>query len=287
MESQNRVLCEQYKPAMSIPEGSKGKYKIEHQTFPANKPIPVTNLRTSIFQGVPAMNVCFNKPVTYHFLKQKDGSVLMSDIPQEQFDFQTPLHECGGKVLVGGLGLGYVAKKLDSNPNVKEVTVIEKDKNIIDLVFPHLGTTKVKVVHDDIFKFLKKDKNKYDCAIFDIWYQDSESSLYKYVVPLRKLARGKVPEDKTFSWKEDVMRGQLNMNLQTGVAMNLDRIKKLPEKDFKETFARWDRPQYAFYKWARDKNVTPSRAQQEVEEYARTFGNPEWELKWGQYHSDI
>ena len=93
-----------------------------------------------------------------------------------------------GKVLIAGLGLGLDLLNVISNPNVKEIVLIEKQKEIIDLVWPYVLHDKTKLIHKDIFEFLRTTDEQFDLIYFDI-FPGGRMSFPEEADKLEKLAR--------------------------------------------------------------------------------------------------
>ena len=96
------------------------------------------------------------------------GDVIMSDTPMEIRTNMDFLYQAHGNILIGGLGLGIILKILENMDNIKSVTVIEKNQEIIDLVLDQLNLpNNFKVIQSDIFEY--KPKEIFDTIYFDIW----------------------------------------------------------------------------------------------------------------------
>lgn len=229
-----------YISPLSIPEGKSGHVKIGHAEHPAKEPVTVVSTRTAIFAGQTPLRVSYNEPVTYTILGDKDGT-WMTDTPAEQVSAHDALKKCKGRVLVGGLGLGYFIKKLQEKNNVSEVIVIEISQDVINLVWKHLNLDKrFSVICIDIKKYLKRytSNRKFDWVYLDIWRGDGEASFIDTVLPLKRLAY-KTACDKVnhiLSWQEDVMLGQIWTGLYTQIQSQFDETKSMPDKKFNETF---------------------------------------------------
>ena len=77
-----------------------------------------------------------------------------------------------GDVLLAGLGLGYDVWMLKDNLDVKSVTVVEFEQDVIDLVWEHIKNPKSKIVHDRILNYLKTTDKRFDTIWFDIFPND-------------------------------------------------------------------------------------------------------------------
>ena len=111
--------------------------------------------------------------------------IWMSLVPHEIKTMQKALDNAKGKVLAYGLGLGYFPLMAAMKENVKEVTVIEKENEPIE-IFENLisesfkESDKIRIVKEDAFSHLTKVKDgEYDTIFVDIWH-DAEDGLRPY-----------------------------------------------------------------------------------------------------------
>jgi len=251
---------------------------------PAFKDQPIVSARTAIFSGVKPRSVVYAFPTHRHYLRTvKEEDLWMSDIPQEIYDHLDAIKQLKGNVLVGGLGLGLVVKLLEKEKRVKSITVVELERDIIDMVWPCLMTYKSKVVHADLYDFLKHTKEKFDTAFFDIWASDGEHTLVDHVIPLRKLA---VPivKGKIVCWKESTMLGQVAFNLQSitsPVFPYWDRALKNTKQELDTD--PWIKHIYAFLNWIRLEQPTREEAATNIESFIKNYAQPSWFKRWGKY----
>ena len=107
----------------------------------------------------------------------KDNVIWMSINPNETWTILPAIERSFGKVITFGLGLGYYPFMCSLKDNVESITIVEFDKNIIDLftkhllpLFPH--KEKIKIVHADAFKYCKENNinELFDFAYMDIWH---------------------------------------------------------------------------------------------------------------------
>ena len=114
--------------------------------------------------------------------------------------------------MVGGLGLGLYANMIASKDEVTEVIVVELDKDIIKLCKPK--HEKIKVINDDIWKFVKATKQRFDYAYIDIYYSTSCMEYIRTVLPMRKIFKKRFPNMPTDFWGEEEMKVQYNPNFE-------------------------------------------------------------------------
>ena len=196
--------------AVWVPKAKHGNCEIKIQTIKAGVPQTCVGLRNSLFTGFKSLQVCFPGPSRITQLYEK-GSLWMSDTPQEIFLHHWGVDAAKGKVLVGGLGIGYYATTIGRKAGVSNVTVVEINPNVIKLVQPYLFNPKIRVVQDDVWKYLATTKEKYDYVYLDIWRATGEHEYQKTVLPLRKLAKRVLRRGgKIGCWGEEEMLGQVN-----------------------------------------------------------------------------
>ncbi len=173
---------------VSVTPATKGDAKVDMFSVTADE-IGLFNLR-EIRDGGRHRIV---PPGTYTRLSI-GGSLVMTDTPAEAYENRPPVlntHK-GALVLVNGLGLGFVlAAILTREPS--RVVVIERNKNVIDLVGPSITDKRVWIIHGDAFKvrpsqYLKKGE-RYAVAWHDIWNDHCEDNLPAMHKLKRRFAR--------------------------------------------------------------------------------------------------
>ena len=115
----------------------------------------------------------FKKPFSY--LALCEGNNIWMSLNPNEIETMKPFIDKGqGNVLALGLGMGYVPFMMSLNDDVKHITIIEKDQNIINLfnnlLFPHfINKNKITIIKDDAIKYVGKN-NKYDYIFADLWH---------------------------------------------------------------------------------------------------------------------
>lgn len=96
-----------------------------------------------------------------------------------------------GDVLIGGLGIGMIILAIQDKPEVKSITVIEKNQEVIDMIVPQLKfNEKVRIICADVFEWKPDTGTKYDMAYMDIWSWINKDIYEQQMKPLkRKYAR--------------------------------------------------------------------------------------------------
>jgi hypothetical protein len=116
---------------------------------------------------------------------EKDGRPWMSLVPHEISTMEEAIKKSHGEVLTYGLGMGYFAFSCCQKENVKRVTVIESDEEIIAFFNAHLlpffPKGKLHIEKADALEFARRHRDHaYDYLFADI-YHDAEDGLPLYI----------------------------------------------------------------------------------------------------------
>lgn len=65
-----------------------------------------------------------------------DGDEITVDEPAHWWAMLEHARHFRGQVLVAGLGLGLIVHALAANPPVRKITVVERDRDVIEAVWP-------------------------------------------------------------------------------------------------------------------------------------------------------
>ena len=125
----------------------------------------------------------FDKEYKFPAILQ-NGRVWMLITPNEIETMQEPINKAFGNVVTYGLGMGYFAYMVSNKINVNKVTIIEKDKNVIELfkkyILPQFkNKKKIQIINEDAIVFAKH-LNNVDYVFADIWHDPSDAiEIYK------------------------------------------------------------------------------------------------------------
>ena len=141
----------------------------------------------------------------------QNGREWMTLLPNEINSQIKYIDAAFGKVLTYGLGLGYYVLHAALKDSVESVTVVDIDKNVIELFkenvlpqFPAEARAKVKIVCKDAFLFAKGLKSgDYDYIYADIWHDVGDGAeLIKKFKSLEKFC----PTARYGYWIEDTIK---------------------------------------------------------------------------------
>jgi 16S rRNA A1518/A1519 N6-dimethyltransferase RsmA/KsgA/DIM1 with predicted DNA glycosylase/AP lyase activity len=147
---------------VDIPDGKSGNWSVE--TFTITEEEAKFNNMRSLFSS----STRYVHPGTYKRLKI-NNDVMMSNTPAEIDDCCHFINIAKGSILINGLGLGVVIKALLNKPDVIDITVIELEKDVIDLIAPYYNDERLTIINDDAFTYTPPKNKKYDYVWHDIW----------------------------------------------------------------------------------------------------------------------
>lgn len=141
----------------------------------------------------------FERPFKYLAIL-KNNVIWMSLNPNEINTMKPYINNARGNVLVGGLGLGYVAFQMSLKSNVSHITIIEKDPEVIKIFKNHIfdffpNKNKIEIVQDDFIKYMKTHRNlqEFDYIFADLWHTPEDGlPLFDKIIKISKLKNVKV-----------------------------------------------------------------------------------------------
>lgn len=124
----------------------------------------------------------FKYPAIY-----ENNRLWMSITPNEINTMNEAITEASGDVLTYGLGLGYYQYMVSMKDEVRSVTIVEKNQDIIDLFEKNIlplfkYKEKVKIIKNDAFCFAEKEikNHKFNFVFVDLWHDVSDGiKMYK------------------------------------------------------------------------------------------------------------
>jgi hypothetical protein len=199
-----------YASPINLPEKVIGKFSIQHRVITGETPI--IGARQALLRGLTPVSAALKNPLRIHELHEEGLGLWMTDLPEELNQIAEMLQTVKprGHVLIGGHGLGIVAKALLSRLGVSSVTVVERSWEVISLCRAP-GYT---VFCSDIVKAIQESDRCFDYYLLDTWCGTSETTWWTEVLPLRRIIRqrwGRKP--KIHCWAEDIMWGQVGQAL--------------------------------------------------------------------------
>ncbi len=107
-------------------------------------------------------------PKSFKGLFRKD-KLVMTSMPVDVEVHKALWKNAKGSVLLTGLGLGIAIQLILDKTEVNDITVLEKDIDVIWFVGSAYKHPKVKIIHADAFKWIPPKDKIYDCIWHDIF----------------------------------------------------------------------------------------------------------------------
>lgn len=98
----------------------------------------------------------------------------MSLTPMEVYTQRSGVRRAKGRVLICGLGMGWMARRVLDREKVTSVTIVERDEHVLNyfggLLVNDFGS-KVRLIHGDAYEIGNPGhpEYNYDMALWDIW----------------------------------------------------------------------------------------------------------------------
>ena len=132
---------------------------------------------------------------------KKRNCVVMSDTPMERYTNQSIMRNAKGDICMLGLGIGMTIFGMieeydqrdyyeESATPIKSITIIEKDKALIDIIEPLIRNSKkfkesgitLEIINDDAYVYPSHCARHFDIVYADIWdeYPGFEENAYVF-----------------------------------------------------------------------------------------------------------
>lgn len=170
-----------------------------------------------------------NKFLKFPMLRDINSNVCwMTAEPHETNTLSSFVDNAYGNVLVCGCGIGYTAYMLSLKENVESITILENNKNTIELfkrqVLPFINK-KVNIIMCDANEYIEKeDLSIYDYINIDLWY-DTPDMAYPYIKGLIK--ESEYPNTHFTYWIESSLLTEIQFELLSYIATG-DFINAIP-----------------------------------------------------------
>lgn len=151
--------------------------------------------RVKIFQDGCSGTIKFSGPIhtaaiakySPHENKEK---IWMSLTPMEVMSQMPGVEKAFGNVLIGGLGMGWLTRRVLEKPEVKNVYQVEQDLDILrffGIPLEEMFPDKLNLIHDDFWSFLNQyNIDSFDTILVDIWLKYGHARKDKLFRALRK-----------------------------------------------------------------------------------------------------
>ena len=158
-------------------EGRYGKYALKYITYEPYQLFPSDEIAIGEHYQEYSRVGFFSEPFSYLALTE-GNNIWMSINPNEIATMSPFINKAHGNVLVLGLGMGYVPFMMANKKEVKSITVIEKDQEIINLfnklIYPKfINGQKIQIIKYDAISYVHHNQ-KYDYIFADLWHSPED-----------------------------------------------------------------------------------------------------------------
>lgn len=205
-----------YYRQIRIPEAHFGNWKLTIEKYKPYEAFVCDDIRTDEeLKEIPQIGF-FDTEFSFPAVME-DGQEWMAIKPNEIETMRQPIARAAGQVVAFGLGMGYYAFMVSEKPEVKTLTIVERDENVIALFREHIlpqfpKKEKIDIVWQDAFEFATNcmSDGYYDHAFVDLWHDVSDGyPLYKQMKALEKNS----PNTLFSYWIEDSLLSHLRWEL--------------------------------------------------------------------------
>ena len=156
--------------------GRNKKYALKYINYYPYQLFPYDDIKMHGYEEFSQIGYFSSK---FPYLALIEGNNIWMSLNPNEIETMKPFINIGkGNVLVLGLGMGYVPFMLSLKKEVKSVTIIEKDQDVIDLfnnlIWPKfVNKEKIKIIKDDAIKYVEKHQ-QYDYIFADLWHNPED-----------------------------------------------------------------------------------------------------------------
>lgn len=209
-----------------LPEGLAGAVRVEHFVVTPRE-VLITQMRHA--EQDPPYD---GRLSTGRFARLWVGKdMMMADTLPERRSCLEVVEKARGHVLIAGLGLGMILWPIAAKPEVESITVVERYRNVVRLVQPHIPR-RVRVLNVDVFRY--RPRQRFDTIFLDIWPQIRASNLIDMIRLERRYARHLAKGGWMASWArdacEEMARRELDAELWSKLMGKCLRIRRVPRK---------------------------------------------------------
>lgn len=201
--------CDPYYKNIKVTPVKEGSWEFCEAVIKPYELIPLDDLKEAPDGRIIPQVAFFDCEFPYPVILENNVEWMLVT-PNEVETMREGIKKARGKVATYGLGLGYFPYMTSIMEEVTDVTVVERDENVIDIFkrfilpqFPH--PEKVNVVCADAFEYAEKvaPKENFDYIYIDIWHDPSDGvEMYKKFKELEKLC----PDTSFEYWIEKTMK---------------------------------------------------------------------------------
>lgn len=153
--------------------------------------------------GKPYGRVYFHGEVLMPVLCDHQYRPWMSPTPSEILTQRPGLRKAHGRVLVGGLGMGWAAQMIRERKEVRHVTIAERDDAIVEYFGKGIQQKPgacFQILREDFYEYAENNLALFDSIIADIWPEYQDASYDRRWQKLKEKFKKVNPKGKIWGW---------------------------------------------------------------------------------------
>ena len=193
---------------LGLEPGTSGDYTLYKKIFPKGSKFKfIPDNYNALLMGFETREIITDHEYIYYDLNRKDHCIMGSAL-EIIFTQYVPYQRARGNVLLGGFGLGILAKMLCDKEDVTSVTSIEYSGDVIKLC--SFNDEKLTLIENDFYSFVKNtDLTKYDYIYVDTFTSSDDNTTYsEMIIPMKKYLLENYPHVMADFWQEDEFKAQ-------------------------------------------------------------------------------
>jgi len=204
-----------------VPHKKIGNFQLGEATYQKGEFFQYDFPDVSTVPVVPKVGF-FNEAITFPSIYE-GVTPWMSVCPSEIFSMKEPIDQAHGRVLVLGLGLGYYPFMISQKESVKEIVIVERQKEVIELFNKYLlpqfnQKEKIRLVQADAIAYMDSikedegygadDGGQFDFCFADIWENQVDGAkAYRKIQPHEV----RLPRTEFAYWIEASIQHQIRL----------------------------------------------------------------------------
>ena len=169
-----------YYKKIKIPNETFGKWRLENKSYAPYEAFVYDDMEMR-YDGRLLPHIGYFTDTLEYPSVSENGREWMTVTPNEINTMKKAISSAKGNELTFGLGLGYYAYMVSRKQEVKTVTVVERDREVIELfekfILPQFeNRDKIKIVCADAFEFAdtRLRDGEFDHVFTDLWHDASD-----------------------------------------------------------------------------------------------------------------
>ena len=174
--------------------------KLLHAMMAWNIPMGVSDAWAVEFSAIPGWMKLSSEDQTVQVALKKYDDVVMVDHIIELKTHLEFIFRAYGHILITGLGLGCIARGLLHYGQIKSITIVEREIDVIDLVWPYMDSN-IRLIHADALEWASRTGERFDMAYHDLWDDPARQERHLSIIHADIMARMRKKTGYQWAWR--------------------------------------------------------------------------------------